>query len=52
MPKHKELFADDYYDKDDLENPYENKMNQDDHVGYDTPTVRNTKTGILTNYKK
>ena len=38
MPKHKELFADDYYDNDDLHNPYAQEFKEgDDSVQWDKP---------------
>jgi hypothetical protein len=56
FPKHKELFADDYYDKEGeqkTQNPYENSfLHGQDSENFDKGAVRSTPTGILANYKK
>ena len=54
FPKHKELFAEDYYEADGQEvNPYDTQFpGGPDTLSYDKPTHRVTSTGILSDYKK
>jgi len=59
MPKHTELFAEDYYDEQTNkstkgENPYHGKFpgGGDDFESYNKGTSRSTASGILANYKK
>jgi hypothetical protein len=53
FPKHKELFAEDYYEADDDTNPYDSQFpGGNDTVSYDKPNHRVTSTGILSSYKK
>lgn len=53
MPKHNELFADDYYDQRTQDNPYSKPYERgDDFESPHRGTHRSTPTGILANYKK
>ena len=51
FPKHKELFAEDYYEPEGetQTNPYDNPINSND---FDIGGTRSTATGILSSYKK
>ena len=54
FPKHKELFAEDYYeDGQGKTNPYQKPfVLGDDLEKFDKATHRSTQTGILSTYKK
>lgn len=53
FPKHKELFAEDYYDNEADKNPYDKAFAWGkDGENFDKGSVRSTPTGILANYKK
>jgi hypothetical protein len=53
FPKHKELFAEDYYDAEGEKNPYDKAFAWgQDYDNFDKGAVKSTPTGILANYKK
>ena len=56
FPKHKELFADDYYEnaeKEEESNPFNPSFpGGKDTESFTEPTHRSTNTGILSSYKK
>jgi hypothetical protein len=53
LPNHKELFAEDYYDSEQLKNPFaQDDMQGDDFETWDKGAHRSTSQGILSNYKK
>ena len=58
FPKHTELFADDYYDKDNISgdefssDPYMGEKEKNDYENFDQANHRKTQTGVLSSYKK